>query len=37
YMFGATMKEYLDNYLERLTLALGLLFILGILTIKWLL
>jgi len=37
YLFGATMKEYLDKYLERLTLALGILFILGILTIKWLL
>jgi membrane protein YqaA with SNARE-associated domain len=37
YLFGPKMKEYLDKYLERLTLALGVLFILGILTIKFLL
>jgi membrane protein YqaA with SNARE-associated domain len=37
YAFGARMKEYLDRYLERLTLALGLLFVLGIITVKWLL
>lgn len=35
YAFGPKMKEYLDKYLERLTLALGILFILGILTIKY--
>lgn len=37
YLFGPKMKEYLDKYLERLTLALGILFVLGILTIKFLL
>lgn len=37
FLFGPKMKEYLDKYLERLTIALGLLFILGILTIKYLL
>lgn len=37
YVFGPKMKEYLDKYLERLTIALGVLFILGILTIKYLL
>ena len=37
FIFGPKMKEYLDKYLERLTLALGVLFILGILTIKFLL
>ena len=36
FLFGPKMKEYLDKHLERLTLALGLLFVLGILTIKWL-
>lgn len=36
FIFGPTMKEYLDKYLERLTLALGLLFIAGILAIKYL-
>ncbi len=37
FVFGPRMKEYLDRYLERLALALGLLFILGIITVKWLL
>jgi len=37
FVFGPRMKEYLDRYLGRLTLALGLLFILGIITVKWLL
>jgi membrane protein YqaA with SNARE-associated domain len=37
FVFGPRMKEFLDRYLERLTLALGLLFILGIITVKWLL
>lgn len=37
FVFGPKMKEYLDKYLERLTLALGLLFIIGILTVKYLL
>ncbi|MBX2990489.1 MAG: DedA family protein [Bacteroidetes bacterium] len=37
YFFGPKMKEYLDKYLERLTLALGILFILGILTVKYIL
>lgn len=36
FALGPKMKEYLDKYLERLTLALGLLFILGILAIKYL-
>ena len=35
YAFGPTMKAYLDNHLEKLTLILGLLFVLGILAIKW--
>ena len=34
YVFGPKMKEYLDKYLERLTLALGILFIIGILAVK---
>jgi membrane protein YqaA with SNARE-associated domain len=37
YAFGPTMKEYLDNHLEKLTLILGVLFVLGIIAIKWLL
>jgi len=37
FLFGPRIKEYMDRYLERLTLALGLLFILGIITVKWLL
>ena len=37
FAFGPKMKEYLDLHLEKLTLALGVLFILGIITIKWLL
>jgi membrane protein YqaA with SNARE-associated domain len=37
FLFGPSMKEYLDRNLEKLTLILGILFILGILTIKWLL
>ena len=37
FVFGPRIKEYLDRYLGRLTLALGLLFILGIITVKWLL
>ncbi len=36
FLFGPKMKEYLDKYLERLTLALGVLFVLGILAIKYL-
>jgi membrane protein YqaA with SNARE-associated domain len=36
FLFGPKMQEYLDKYLERLTLALGILFILGILAIKYL-
>lgn len=35
FYFGPKMKEYLDKYLERLTLALGLLFIIGILAVKY--
>lgn len=34
FVFGPKMKEYLDNHLGKLTLALGVLFILGIITIK---
>ncbi len=37
FVFGPRIKEYLDRYLGRLTLALGLLFILGMITVKWLL
>jgi membrane protein YqaA with SNARE-associated domain len=37
YLFGPKMKEYIDKYLERLTLVLGVLFIAGILLIRWLL
>lgn len=37
FAFGARMKEYLDNHLEKLTLALGVLFILGIVVVKYLL
>jgi membrane protein YqaA with SNARE-associated domain len=37
FLFGPKMKEYLDNHLEKLTLALGVLFVLGILIIKYLL
>jgi membrane protein YqaA with SNARE-associated domain len=37
FFFGPKMKEFLDNHLEKLTLILGILFILGILTVKWLL
>ncbi len=37
FVFGAKMKEYLDNHLEKLTLALGVLFILGIVIVKYLL
>ncbi len=36
FLFGPKMKEFLDKYLERLTLALGVLFVLGILAIKYL-
>ena len=36
FVFGPKMKEYLDHHLEKLTLALGVLFILGIITVKWL-
>lgn len=36
FMFGPKMQAYLDKYLERLTLALGVLFVLGILAIKYL-
>lgn len=36
FVFGPKMKEYLDNHLGKLTLALGVLFILGIMTVKWL-
>ncbi len=36
FLFGPKMKEYIDKHLERLTVALGLLFVLGILTMKWL-
>lgn len=35
FAFGPTMKEYLDKYLERLTLALAVLFVLGILAVKY--
>jgi membrane protein YqaA with SNARE-associated domain len=35
YFFGPKMKEYLDKNLERLTLILGVLFVLGIVTVKW--
>lgn len=37
FFFGPKFKEYLDRNLERMTLALGILFILGLLTVKWLL
>lgn len=36
FAFGPAMKAYLDKNLEKLTLILGLLFIIGILTIKYL-
>ena len=35
FFFGPKMKYYLDTHLEKLTLALGVLFILGILAIKY--
>ena len=34
YFFGPRMKEYLDKHLEKLTLALAILFIAGILLVK---
>lgn len=34
YVFGPKMKEYLDNNLEKLTLILGVLFVVGILAVK---
>ena len=34
HFFGPRMKYYLDTHLEKLTLALGVLFVLGILLIK---
>ncbi len=37
YFFGPRMKEYIDKYLERLTLALGVLFVAGLLLVNWLL
>lgn len=37
FVFGPKMQQYLDKYLERLTLALGLLFVIGILAVKYLL
>ncbi|HXF99870.1 MAG TPA: YqaA family protein [Bacteroidota bacterium] len=37
FLFGPAIQDYLDKYLERLTLALGVLFVLGILAIKYLL
>lgn len=37
FLFGPRMKDYLDRHLERLTVILGVLFIVGILTIKLLL
>lgn len=36
FAFGPTIKEYLDKNLERLTIILGVLFVLGILAIKYL-
>lgn len=36
YVFGPKMKEYLDNHLEKLTLVLGVLFVVGILAVKFL-
>jgi membrane protein YqaA with SNARE-associated domain len=35
FFFGPKMKEYLDRHLERLTLILGVLFVLGIALVKW--
>lgn len=35
--FGPTIKDYLDKHLEKLTIILGVLFILGILAVKYLL
>lgn len=36
FFFGPAMKEYLDKNLEKLTVILGALFILGILAVKYL-
>jgi membrane protein YqaA with SNARE-associated domain len=36
FLFGPAIHEYLNKYLERLTLALGILFVLGILAVKYL-
>jgi membrane protein YqaA with SNARE-associated domain len=36
-IFGPTIKDYLDKHLEKLTIILGVLFILGILAVKYLL
>lgn len=37
FLFGPKVKEYLDKYLEWLTLALGVLFVLGIILVKYVL
>ena len=37
YVFGPRIKEYLDAHLQGLTLAMGVLFLLGILAVKYLL
>jgi len=37
YIFGPTMKEYIDRYLERLTLVFGAMFVAGIVLVRWML
>jgi membrane protein YqaA with SNARE-associated domain len=37
YMFGPSMKAYLDENLGKLTLILGILFVIGIVAVRWLL
>jgi membrane protein YqaA with SNARE-associated domain len=37
FVFGPKMKEWLDKYLERMTIALAILFVAGIMIIKWVL
>ena len=37
YIFGPTVKEYIDKYLERLTLVFGAMFVAGIVLFRWIL
>lgn len=37
FIFGPKMKEWLDKYLERMTIALAILFVAGIMIIRWVL